>query len=91
MKYFTIYSINGDIIKKEFETEEQRDQHTGNLWDTEVMDKVDWIDYDDEGYIESRDCFHFAIDAEFVYDDGAIRALTKDEEDKLWRIVEEGL
>ena len=48
MKYITIYSINGDIKRKEFASKAAQDAHTGFLWDFELMDKIDWIDYLEE-------------------------------------------
>jgi len=46
MKYITTFKMNGEVIVREFTSEKAQEQHTGWLWDMELMDQIEWIDYD---------------------------------------------
>lgn len=45
-KYLTVFTLEGKQYRFTFNTIEQQDAHTGLLWDGELMEAIENLDYD---------------------------------------------
>lgn len=47
MTFKTEYKLDEMVITEVFDTQAAQDAHTGSLWDADLMNKIEWIDYDE--------------------------------------------